>query len=225
MPSFRSWHRLSFGQRHDWRHHPFARIPKNMLTVTPIDIAEANAFVSSHHRHHKPVRGAKFAIAVSDQSSTVRGVAIVGRPVARMIDDGWTLEVNRCCTDGARNACSMLYGAAWRAAKALGYRRLVTYTLPEEGGSSLRAAGCRVDTAPTQQKLAWEAGCGPIVELLDSGRHANQQANLVSSKIPSNAKEQCCTTSDDYSFVRTSILTGPMLSPRLLPLEFAQQPD
>lgn len=242
MPSFRSWHRRSFGPRHDWRHHPFARIPKNMLTVTPIDIAEANAFVSSHHRHHKPVRGAKFAIAVSDQSSTVRGVAIVGRPVARMIDDGWTLEVNRCCTDGARNACSMLYGAAWRAAKALGYRRLVTYTLPEEGGSSLRAAGwrllgkagggswnraCRprVDAAPTQQKLAWEAGCGPIVELLDSGRHANQQANLVSSKIPSNAKEQCCTTSDDYSFVRTSILTGPMLSPRLLPLEFAQQPD
>lgn len=144
------------------------------LTVTPINLDEANAFVSAHHRHHKPVPGAKFALAVSDDDGKVRGVAIVGRPVARMSDNGWTLEVNRCCTDGARNACSMLYGAAWRATRALGYRRLVTYTLPEEGGASLRAAGWkllgqagggswdrksrpRVDTAPTQQKLAWEA--------------------------------------------------------------------
>ena len=144
-----------------------------MLNVTPINLAEANAFVAEHHRHHKPVPGAKFALAVSE-GEKVRGVAIVGRPVARLSDDGWTLEVNRCCTDGARNACSMLYGAAWRAAKALGYRRLVTYTLPEEGGTSLRAAGWkllgqagggtwnratrpRVDTAPTQGKLLWEA--------------------------------------------------------------------
>lgn len=145
-----------------------------MLTISPINLAEANQFVVKHHRHHKPVPGAKFSVAVSDECGTVRGVAIVGRPVARMLDNGWTLEVNRCCTDGARNACSMLYGAAWRAARALGYRRLITYTLPEEGGSSLRAAGWRllgiagggswnrkirprVDTAPTQQKFAWEA--------------------------------------------------------------------
>ena len=144
------------------------------LRVTPINLAEANAFVSEHHRHHKPVPGAKFSLAVSDSEGRVRGVAIVGRPVARMSDNGWTLEVNRCCTDGSKNACSMLYGAAWRAAKALGYRRLVTYTLPEEGGTSLRAAGWkllgeagggswnrssrpRIDTAPTQGKLAWEA--------------------------------------------------------------------
>ena len=127
------------------------------------------------HRHHKPMPGAKFCIAVSDESG-VRGVAMVGRPVARMSDDGWTLEVNRVCTDGARNACSMLYGAAWRAAKALGYRRLVTYTLPAEGGASLRAAGwkllglrgggnwnCktrpRIDTPELLQgqKMLWEA--------------------------------------------------------------------
>ena len=145
------------------------------LTVTPINLDEANAFVSKHHRHHKPVPGAKFSVAVSE-GDEVRGVAIVGRPVARMSDDGWTLEVNRCCTDGARNACSMLYGAAWRAAKALGYRKLVTYTLPEEGGASLRAAGWRligergggnwnvpsrprIDTAEALrgQKLLWEA--------------------------------------------------------------------
>lgn len=114
-----------------------------MLEVTPINLEQANAFVSLHHRHHKPVPGAKFALAVADEAKTVRGVAIVGRPVARHLDDGWTLEVNRCCTDGARNACSMLYGAAWKAAKALGFRRIVTYTLPEEGGASLRATGWR----------------------------------------------------------------------------------
>lgn len=143
------------------------------LTVVPITLAEANAFVSAHHRHHKPVPGAKFCIGAAIEE-TVHGVVIVGRPVARMLDDGWMLEVNRCCTDGTRNACSLLYGAAWRAARALGYRRLITYTLPEEGGSSLRAAGWRligeagggswsvpsrprVDTHPLQVKFKWEA--------------------------------------------------------------------
>jgi hypothetical protein len=111
-----------------------------VIEVTPISLAEANAFVAQHHRHHQPVIGHKFSIAVAD-GETVRGVAIVGRPVARGLDDGWTLEVNRCCTDGAKNACSMLYAAAWRAARAMGYRKLVTYTLPSEGGASLRAAG------------------------------------------------------------------------------------
>ncbi len=146
-----------------------------MLTLTPINLDEANAFVAKHHRHHKPVPGAKFCVAVSE-GDTVRGVAIVGRPVARMSDNGFTLEVNRCCTDGAKNACSILYGAARRAAWALGYKRLVTYTLPEEGGASLRAAGWkllgtagggnwnvasrpRVDTAEILrgQKLLWQA--------------------------------------------------------------------
>jgi len=114
-----------------------------MLTITPTNLSKANEFVATHHRHHKPVPGMKFAVAVSDADGVVRGVAIVGRPVSRMLDDGWTLEVNRCCTDGARNACSMLYGAAWKAARAMGFRRLITYTLPEEGGASLRGAGWR----------------------------------------------------------------------------------
>jgi hypothetical protein len=146
-----------------------------MLEITPIALDEANAFVSLLHRHHKPVPGAKFCIACSD-GEKVRGVAIVGRPVARHSDDGWTLEVNRCCTDGVKNGCSILYGAAWRAAKAMGYRRLVTYTLPEEGGASLKASGWRcvglrgggnwntttrprIDTpaALQGQKLLWEA--------------------------------------------------------------------
>lgn len=146
------------------------------MTVTPIDFAEANTFVARFHRHHKPMPGCKFCVAVSDEWGTVRGVAMVGRPVARRIDDGWTLEVNRCCTDGARNACSMLYGAAWRVARALGYRKVITYTMESEGGASLRGAGWtlvgqattkpgqgwnvptrpRVDTHPLQQKLKWE---------------------------------------------------------------------
>jgi len=113
------------------------------LVITPINLDEANAYVSKFHRHHKPVVGHKFCVACSDEDG-IRGVAIVGRPVSRHLDDGWTLEVNRCCTDGARNACSMLYGAAWRVCKALGYRKLITYTLPEEGGASLRAAGWKL---------------------------------------------------------------------------------
>jgi len=73
------------------------------------------------------------------------GVAIVGRPVARHFDDGETVEITRVCTDGMKNACSALYGACRRVARELGYRRLITYTLPEEGGASLRASGFRFD--------------------------------------------------------------------------------
>lgn len=146
------------------------------LDLVPCTLEEANAFVERHHRHHKPVPGAKFCIAVSCADRIV-GVCIVGRPIARMLDDGWTLEVNRTCTDGTKNANSMLYGAARRAAWALGYKKLITYTLPEEGGVSLTAAGwkCigeagggrwsrgsrpRVDTHPTQTKIRWEAVAG-----------------------------------------------------------------
>ena len=144
------------------------------LRIVPVDLAEANAFVAEHHRHHRQVIGHKFSIGVSlEAEPKIVGVAIIGRPVARRQDDGWTLEVNRCCTDGTRNACSMLYRAAWRAARELGYRRLLTYTLPEEGGASLRGAGFalvgerrggswsvpsrpRVDKHPLQGKLLWE---------------------------------------------------------------------
>jgi hypothetical protein len=122
------------------------------LSIVPISLAEANSVVAAHHRHHTPVVGHKFSIAVANESiwalsthaPTICGVAIVGRPVARGNDDGWTLEVNRCCTDGTRNACSILYGAAWRAVRAMGYRRLITYTLADEGGASVRAAGWRL---------------------------------------------------------------------------------
>lgn len=111
------------------------------LWVVPCTRAQAFDFISALHRHHRPPISTVFQLAVVDETGLVRGVATVGRPVARMSCDGWTLEVTRVATDECPNACSALYGAAWRAAKALGYRRLITYTLPEEGGSSLRGAG------------------------------------------------------------------------------------
>lgn len=111
-----------------------------MLSICPVSLAEANAFVAEHHRHHKPAVGHKFSLGCTDGEKIV-GVAIVGRPVSRYLDDGRTLEVNRCCTDGTRNACSILYAAAWRAARAMGYQKLITYILDTEPGTSLKAAG------------------------------------------------------------------------------------
>jgi hypothetical protein len=114
------------------------------LRIVPVAFSDACAFVTTWHRHHQPPVGHKFSIGVVDQDDRLVGVAIIGRPVARSFDDGMTLEVNRSATDSTANANSALYGAAWRAAKALGYRRLVTYTQAGESGSSLRAAGWRV---------------------------------------------------------------------------------
>jgi hypothetical protein len=143
------------------------------LRIVPTTLREAAAYIEQHHRHHRPPRGCVVVLAVADEADTVRGVCVVGRPVARRLQDGFTAEVTRVATDGARNACSMLLGAAWRAVRALGYRRLVTYTLPEEGGASLRGAGYRcvgeaggsswsrkgrprVDLHPLQTKMRWE---------------------------------------------------------------------
>ena len=142
------------------------------MTVERIGLDEANAFVATHHRHHKPVVGHLFSIAAAAGDKIV-GVAIVGRPVARMRDDGVTAEVTRLCTDGTRNACSFLYGACARAAFALGFKRIGTYILKSEPGVSLTASGWRlvgevrgrswstpsrprVDKHPTQDKLLFE---------------------------------------------------------------------
>jgi hypothetical protein len=144
------------------------------LEIIHIELAEANAFVEKHHRHHKPVTGHRFSFGVLSRRRELVGVAIIGRPVARLQDDGLTLEVNRVATDGTPNACSALYGAARRACFALGYKKLITYTLQTESGSSLNGAGwkClglagggkwtrkdrpRSDDHPLQAKLKWEA--------------------------------------------------------------------
>lgn len=111
-----------------------------MLSIRPIDFATAAAFVDENHRHHNRPVGHKFSIACYDDQRLC-GVAMVGRPVSRYLDDGKTLEVNRLCTDGTHNACSILYAASWRAARAMGYQRIITYTLETESGASLRAAG------------------------------------------------------------------------------------
>ena len=110
-----------------------------MIKLRPCDFRTACDFVSQNHRHNKAPIGHKFSIACYD-GERLCGVVMVGRPVGRYLDDGLTLEVNRCCTDGTRNACTMLYGAAARAAKALGYRRIITYTRESEPGTSLRAS-------------------------------------------------------------------------------------
>jgi hypothetical protein len=110
------------------------------MTIVPITFRKACEFVALLHRHNKPPRGHKFSIGLENEGTLV-GVAMAGRPVARHFDDGLTLEVNRTCTDGTANANSMLYGAIWRAGKAMGYKRCITYTQHDESGASLRAAG------------------------------------------------------------------------------------
>lgn len=142
------------------------------LRLVPITLRDANEFVRQHHRHHRPPQGGLFAIACA-RGEEIAGVVIIGRPVARGLQDGFTAEVTRLATRGERNACSILYGAAWRASRAMGYQRLVTYTLASEHGSSLRASGWRtvgsvegrswsrssrprVDRHPTQDKIRWE---------------------------------------------------------------------
>lgn len=142
------------------------------LILRPITLKDAKEFVSRHHRHHKPPTGWKFGVAVERDGSIV-GVVMAGRPVARMIDQERTLEVTRCTTDGSKNACSMLYGAIRRAAKSLGYERIITYTLESEPGTSLMASGWsrryvtqggswsrpsrhRDDDHPLERKVLWE---------------------------------------------------------------------
>jgi hypothetical protein len=143
-----------------------------MLTLQPVTFREACAFIEAYHRHHKPPQGFKFCIGANDGAKVV-GVVVVGRPVSRHLDDTYTAEVTRLCTDSTPHAASMLYAAAWRAARAMGYHRLITYILKDELGTSLRAAGWRcigeagggtwnrrerprVDTHPIEQKQLWE---------------------------------------------------------------------
>lgn len=117
-------------------------VKRTGLTVVPLELVEANRAVSVWHRHHVPAVGHRFSLGCIDESGVLHGAAIVGRPVARLAGPPRdVVEVVRVATDGTYNACSILLGAAARAAKALGFRRIQTYTLPEEGGASLRAVG------------------------------------------------------------------------------------
>lgn len=147
------------------------------FVIVPVSLEQANAFVVRWHRHHSGVTGHKFSLGLmydmESGTDELVGVAIVGRPVSRMLDDGWTLEVYRVATNVVKDACSALYGACRRATFALGYKKLVTYTLIEEPGTSLRAAGwkclgeagggswsrpsrLRTNDHPLQTKIRWE---------------------------------------------------------------------
>lgn len=142
------------------------------MTVVPISYKEACAFIKRYHRHHKPPQGHKFSIGLQ-LGEIIIGVAVIGRPVSRVLDDGFTAEVTRLCTDGTKNACSKLYAASWRIVREMGYRKLITYILNNEPGTSLIAAGwkcigqagggtwntparARSDKHPTQTKIKFE---------------------------------------------------------------------
>lgn len=135
-----------------------------MLELKPISFIDAQAFVKANHRHNKPPAGHKFSIACYE-GDRLCGVCMVGRPIGRYLDDGLSLEVNRCCTDGTYNACSMLYGAACRAAKALGYKRIFTYTLESEPGTSLKASNWVCDGKAG--KVHWTGGRYEVFEQIE----------------------------------------------------------
>ncbi|MFI5751070.1 XF1762 family protein [Streptomyces sp. NPDC051644] len=130
------------------------------LHLVPVRSRQAKDFVRAWHRHHLPPAGQIFAVGAADETGTLRAVAIVGRPVARHLDDGATLEVTRTASDGARNANSLLYSASWRAANALGYRRLITFTQEGESGASLRAAGWHL-IASRPPRTGWHTPSRP----------------------------------------------------------------
>ena len=147
--------------------------PKDRLVVAPMTLRAAREYVNEHHRHHKAPQGGLFAVGAKVGGQLV-GCAIVGKPVARMANDGATVEITRLCTDGTPNACSFLYRVCVRVANGMGYRKVLTYTLATEDGGSLRGAGFklagrtkggswsrpsrgRTDSHPTQEKFRWEA--------------------------------------------------------------------
>ncbi|MEU9912416.1 XF1762 family protein [Streptomyces sp. NPDC051001] len=130
------------------------------ITVVPMSFRDACVYVDRVHRHHAAPQGHKFSLGAITADGRLAGVAIVGRPVARAYDDGLTVEVTRLATDGTPNACSALYGAVWRTAKASGHRRAITYTQEGESGASLRAVGWR-RAAELPARAGWDAPSRP----------------------------------------------------------------
>lgn len=110
------------------------------MEIVPITFRTASDYINQYHRHHKATVGCKFCIGLNDDNGNLCGVAVCGRPVSRFLDDGKTLEINRICTNGTKNACSKLYGACVRIAKEMGYCLVITYTLASENGASLKAS-------------------------------------------------------------------------------------
>lgn len=131
--------------------------------LQPLELVDAQEFVNQYHRHNVAPHRDKFRIGLNNGHDLI-GVVMVGRPIARHNDDGWTLEVLRCCVlEGYKDACSMLYAAAWRASRAMGYKRLITYTLKSEPGTSLKAAGWKVIGETKARPHGWDTPSRPRV--------------------------------------------------------------
>jgi len=164
------------------------------MKVVPLTLAEANRLVARWHRHHQPVQGHRFSLGCQDGERGLVGAVIVGRPVARMSDAYATAEVTRLVTDGTKNACSMLYQAAARVAKEMGFARIQTYILASEPGTSLKASGwtregdagggqwhhsaeaqlrlgggTRRDDQPTERKQRWARRLSPAAAAKEEG--------------------------------------------------------
>ncbi len=177
------------------------------LWVRPVTYRQACAYIELLHRHHDAPRGQKFAICVVDDLGAVRGVATVGRPVARAFDDGLTAEVNRSCTDGCENANSALYGAARRICRELGYNRVITYTQEGESGISLRAAGWVMvkeleargswaESSPKYAHLRDAVGSGGVGRILWETRFTGAEAGPAAKFDAAEGKEPGATLFD-----------------------------
>ena len=149
------------------------------LRLKPISLAEARRFIAEAHRHNDPPTGHRISVGIEDDKGVLRGVGVLGRPTGRFSDDGYTAEVYRIATDGVPNGCSMLYGALVRAAKALGYRRVLTYTLESEPGTSLRASGWR-DDGTAGHAHGWQHTSGP--------RAADKMTLFFAARVPDEMK-------------------------------------
>lgn len=150
------------------------------LELVPITRDIERLFIREHHRHNGPLPQAIIRVGlVRAGSPSLVGVAVAGIP-ARMLMDGWSLEVARVCTTGEKNACSMLYGAVGRAAKALGWRRLYTYTLDEEDAASVKASGFVLDAAVPAREY-----------LVKNGSRPRYDTNLLGEQtVPEGAKNR-----------------------------------
>jgi hypothetical protein len=132
-----------------------------MTTIFPVTLRTAQAFVRENHRHNVAPQGHKFSIGLMENDVLI-GVVIVGRPIAKAQSDGYTAEITRCCVlENNRNANSKLYGAAIRAAKSMGYRRVITYTLQSESGASLKAVGFTLDGVTVPSPNGWSVPSRP----------------------------------------------------------------
>lgn len=158
-----------------------------MLTIKPLDLKTANAYVVANHRHNGKVTIHRFSLGVYD-GSRLCGVAICGNPVARKLDDGNTIEVQRVCTDGTKNACSILYSRCARVAKEMGYSKIITYTLDSESGISLKASGWNVDATNVGSKTGWNVPSRPRTIIQED------LFGEFTKKIPIGTKIRWCKT-------------------------------